>query len=63
MTDTVIYEAHPAMFRAHPFWFIFAVLLIAAFGVGIVILLYWYIQTRATALTVTDSDILYERGT
>ncbi len=62
MTDTVIYEAHPAMFRAHPFWFIFAVLLIAAFGLGIVILLYWYIQTRATALTVTDSDILYERG-
>jgi uncharacterized membrane protein YdbT with pleckstrin-like domain len=62
MTDTVIYEAHPAMFRAHPFWFILAVLLIAAFGVGIVILLYWYIQTRATALTVTDSDILYERG-
>ena len=62
MTDTVIYEAHPAMFRAHPFWFILAVLLIAAFGVGIVILLYWYIKTRATALTVTDSDILYERG-
>jgi len=62
MTDTVIYEAHPAMFRAHPFWFILAVLLIAAFGLGIVILLYWYIQTRATALTVTDSDILYERG-
>jgi len=62
MTDTVIYEAHPAMFRAHPVWFILAVLLIAAFGAGIVILLYWYIQTRATALTVTDSDILYERG-
>ena len=62
MTDTVIYEAHPAMFRAHPFWFILSVLLIAAFGIGIVILVYWYILTRATALTVTDSDILYERG-
>jgi uncharacterized membrane protein YdbT with pleckstrin-like domain len=62
MTDTVIYEAHPAMFRAHPFWFIVSVLLIAAFGIGIVILVYWYILTRATALTVTDSDILYERG-
>jgi uncharacterized membrane protein YdbT with pleckstrin-like domain len=58
----VIYEAHPAMFRAHPFWFILSVLLIAAFGIGIVILVYWYILTRATALTVTDSDILYERG-
>ena len=62
MTETVVYEAHPAMFRAHPFWFILAVLLIAAFGIGILILIYWYIQTRATALTVTDSDLLYERG-
>jgi uncharacterized membrane protein YdbT with pleckstrin-like domain len=62
MTETVIYEAHPAMFRAHPFWFVTAVLLIAAFGIGIVILLYWYIQTRATSLIVTDSDLLYERG-
>jgi uncharacterized membrane protein YdbT with pleckstrin-like domain len=62
MPDQVIYEAHPAMFRAHPFWFILAVVLIAAFGAGILILLYWYIKTRATALTVTDSDLLYEKG-
>ena len=62
MTDTVLYEAHPAMFRAHPFWFILSVLLIAALGAGILILLYWYIKTRATALTVTDSDLTYERG-
>ncbi|MGA7455855.1 MAG: PH domain-containing protein [Methyloceanibacter sp.] len=58
----MIYKAHPAMFRAHPFWFILCVLLIAAFGVGILILLYWYIKTRATALTVTDSELMYERG-
>ena len=62
MAGTVIYEAHPAMFRAHPFWFILSVLLILAFGIGIIILLYWYIKTRATALTVTDQDLLYERG-
>ena len=62
MAATVIYQAHPAMFRAHPFWFILSVLLIAAFGVGILILIYWYIQTRATALTVTDSDLMYARG-
>ena len=55
MAATVIYQAHPAMF-------ILSVLLIAAFGVGILILIYWYIQTRATALTVTDSDLMYERG-
>jgi uncharacterized membrane protein YdbT with pleckstrin-like domain len=62
MAGTVIYEAHPAMFRAHPFWFILSVLLILAFGIGIIILLYWYILTRATALTVTDQEILYEKG-
>jgi uncharacterized membrane protein YdbT with pleckstrin-like domain len=62
MAATVIYQAHPAMLRAHPFWFILSVLQIAAFGVGILILIYWYIQTRATALTVTDSDLMYERG-
>ena len=62
MTDKVIYEAHPAMFRAHPFWFILAVLLIAAFGAGILILLIWYIETRATMFTVTDSELLYEKG-
>jgi uncharacterized membrane protein YdbT with pleckstrin-like domain len=62
MAGTVIYQAHPAMFRAHPFWFIVFVLLIAAFGLGLLILLYWYIKTRATALTVTEHELLYERG-
>ena len=62
MAGAVIYEAHPAMFQAHPFWFILSVLLILAFGIGILILLYWYILTRATALTVTDQEILYEKG-
>ena len=62
MSGTVIYEAHPAMFRAHPFWFIFSVLLIAAVGLGVLILLYWYIKTRATALTITQNEIMYEKG-
>ena len=62
MSEALIYEAHPAMFRAHPFWFILSVLLIAAFGLGILILLYWYIKTRATALTITQHEIMYEKG-
>lgn len=62
MAATVIYQAHPAMFRAHPFWFILFVLLIAAFGLGLLILLYWYVKTRATALTVTEHELLYEKG-
>jgi uncharacterized membrane protein YdbT with pleckstrin-like domain len=62
MPGTVVYEAHPAMFRARPFSFILCVLLIALFGLGILLLLYWYVLTRATQLTVTDHDITYERG-
>jgi uncharacterized membrane protein YdbT with pleckstrin-like domain len=62
MPGKIVYAAHPAMFRAHPFWFILSVLLILAFGIGIIILLYWYILSRATQLTVTDHDITYERG-
>jgi uncharacterized membrane protein YdbT with pleckstrin-like domain len=62
MPGETIYEAHPAMFRARPFLFVLCVLLIAAFGIGILMLLYWYILTRATQLTVTDHDITYERG-
>lgn len=62
MVGTEIFKAHPAMFRAHPFWFILFVLLIAAFGIGLLILLYWYVKTRATALTVSDHELLYEQG-
>ena len=77
------------MFRAHPFWFILcvlliavctgiiilrataqtaadgkliSVLLIAAIGFGFITLLYWYLKTRATALILTDSELVYERG-
>ena len=62
MVGTMIYKAHPAMFRAHPFWFILFVLLIAAFGLGLLILLYWYIKTRATSLTVSEHELLCEKG-
>ncbi|MGI8725295.1 MAG: PH domain-containing protein [Methyloceanibacter sp.] len=62
MAGTLIYEAHPAMFRAHPFWFILSVLLIPVLGIGILILLYWYVLTRATSLMVTDHEVMYEKG-
>jgi hypothetical protein len=40
MAGTVIYEAHPTMFRAHPFWFIGCIILIPVFGLGVLLLLY-----------------------
>lgn len=57
-----VYVAHPAMFRAHPFYFILSLLLIPAFGIGILILLGWYIHTKMTKLIITPKDLLYEKG-
>jgi len=60
--DKPEYDASPAMFRNQPLGFILAVLLIAAFGLGILILLYWYIKTRSVRLTVTGDAIHLSRG-
>jgi uncharacterized membrane protein YdbT with pleckstrin-like domain len=56
------YDASPAMFRNQPLGFIAAVILIAAFGLGILILLYWYIMTRSVRLTITGDAIHLSRG-
>lgn len=50
------------MFRNHPFLFILTVILIAAFGLGLVILLIWWLQTLGTKLTVTDERITLRKG-
>ena len=62
MGQAVFYDAHPAMFRAHPFWLLGCIILIPVFGLGLLLLLYWYIRTWQTRLTVTDSEIVYARG-
>jgi len=56
------YDANPAMFKSNPLGFILAVLLIPAFGLGILILLYWYIQTKSVRLRISGDDIELERG-
>lgn len=58
----VKYSEHPVMFKNHPFGFILSVILIPAFGVGIIIFLVWFLKTKALKLTVTDDDILFEKG-
>ena len=58
----IIYKENPAMFKSNPMGFILAVILIAAFGVGLLILAYWYLKTKATLLQISDGDVLLERG-
>lgn len=56
------YDSNPAMFKNNPLGFVVAVILIAAFGLGILVLLYWYIKTRAVRLTITGDTMHLSRG-
>jgi len=62
MEKEILYSGHPAMFRANPIGFLIAVALILVFGLGLVILLFWYLRVKATKITITDEEILYEIG-
>lgn len=57
-----LYSEHPAMFKNNPVGFIISLLLIPVFGVGLLILLWWYLQCRGSKLTVNERDVLYEKG-
>ena len=55
------YSEHPSMFRSNPLGFILAVLLIAA-AVGVLILLWWYLQCKSTKLEADGHTVMLERG-
>lgn len=56
------YSEHPAMFRNHPLGFILAILLIAAAGIGIIILLVWYLRCKSTRLELQGNNLVLEEG-
>jgi uncharacterized membrane protein YdbT with pleckstrin-like domain len=56
-----MYSESPSMFRSNPLGFILAVLLIAV-GVGILILLWWYIDCRTTKLQANGTTVALEHG-
>ena len=60
MSD-ILYEANPSMFRMYPFGTVLAVLLIPV-GVGLIMLAYWYIQTKADHLTIKEDKIVWTHG-
>ncbi len=62
MSEEIRYENHPPMFRNHPIGFILSILLIPAFGVGLLILLVWYVKSKSEKLTITETELKYERG-
>lgn len=58
---TELYAEHPAMFKNNPLGFLLSILLVPV-GIGILILLYWYLMTKAAKLIVTEHDVLFEKG-
>ena len=50
------------MWRNRPFLFIFCVCLIAAFGLGVLLLLVWFIMTRMDELKISSDKIQWEHG-
>jgi len=57
-----LYSEHPVMFKNNPIGFIISLLLIPVFGIGLLILLGWHLQNKASKLTVNENEILYEKG-
>lgn len=55
------YSEHPSMFRNNPLGFILAILLIPV-AVGILILLWWYLQCKSTKLEFAGNDLILEQG-
>jgi len=56
------YQSHPSMFRSNPIGFILALVLIVAVGLGLLILLVWWLKCLGTTLIVTNKKTTLRRG-
>ena len=59
--EKVLYEARPSMSRNQPLWFLLACVL-CLIGIGIIILVAWWLQCKGTILTVTNKRTSCRRG-
>lgn len=57
----VLYEEHPSLIRTHPLGTVIAIILIPV-GIGILILLYWYLTMKADKLTIKDDEVIWTHG-
>ncbi|BBD98992.1 hypothetical protein SAMIE_1024930 [Sphingobium amiense] len=58
MSDTWLYDEHPAMVRANPLLF----LLLLVSVVGILAIAVWWIRCKGERLALSDREVLMERG-
>ncbi len=57
----VLYEEHPSLIRTHPVGTVVAIILIPV-GIGILILLYWYLTMKADKLTIKEDEVIWTHG-
>jgi uncharacterized membrane protein YdbT with pleckstrin-like domain len=57
----VLYEEHPSLIRTHPLGTVLAIILIPV-GVGILILLYWYLTMMADKLLIKEDEVVWTHG-
>jgi uncharacterized membrane protein YdbT with pleckstrin-like domain len=61
MEETILYDHHPAMFRNNPIGFILSIIL-CFLGIGLLILLIWWLKALGTTLTVSNKRITLRKG-
>ncbi len=59
--ETTLYQANPSMFRNHPIWFIFLVLM-SLLIIGIPFLVAWWLECKGATITVTNERTIVRRG-
>lgn len=60
--EKVLYHRHPSMFRNRPVLFLLFVVLTLLYGVGLLLLLIWWIRDLGVTLTVTDKRTTLRHG-
>jgi len=59
--EFILYKEHPAMFRNNPVWFALF-LLLSLVGIGLLLLLIWWLRTLSTTLIVTNLKTTLRTG-
>ncbi|WP_295539886.1 PH domain-containing protein [uncultured Thiohalocapsa sp.] len=62
MPEKILYEKHPVMFDAHPVGYLLLLFLIPVLGLGLLVLLLWWLQCMALKVTVTNKRVIVREG-
>lgn len=60
--EQTLYKASPSMFRNAPIHFVICLLLILAWGIGLLIFLIWFLRCWSNQLIVTNKRVTHRRG-